>query len=1124
MKIKKNMISSVLALSVVIGTFTTGSSLATAQEAAAQGPKIQYNDQYDTPSYIVENWAPKSKKGLSKKEIAFAYLGENGQKFKLKGDMNKHFKVTEEQADKKTGTYHFRLIEQYKGIPIFGSDSTIALDKNDNVTSFFGEVVPNLDDKEIYTETAISDKDAIKLAKEAIEKKIGKVDKYDGDVTSEQFIYEFEGKFYNTYLIKASTVEPKVGYWHYFVDATNGKIVDNYNAAQEVTTFGYGVFNNKQMFEAQLIDGVYGMYDSTRGKGVVTNDAKNGNKMVTSSSKMFNQDGAAVDAHANAQKVYDYFLKTFERNSVDDNGQQLISAVHVNTDWNNASWNGRQMSYGDGDGVTYHNFAAGLDVAAHEIAHGVTQHTANLVYRNESGALNESMSDIFAAMVDRDDHEWLIGEKIVKDGRRALRSMSNPAEIVDTRTDSGFSPDHWSKRYIGTLDSGGVHINSSINNKAAYLISEGGKHYGVTVKGVGREATEQIYYRALSKYLTASSNFSMMRQAAIQAATDLYGTNSTAVKAVNAAYDAVGVFENGLSQARYSYKDAIRETVYIQTNLDTNKDGIPDRIAADIIRPKETEDGLVVPVIMIASPYYDNLGRGNESQLKKYKNGKPDSFPLYFDNYFVPRGYAVVQVDMIGTNQSDGCPKTGGTEETEGVVAVIDWLNGRTAGTNKSGNEMKASWSTGKVGMYGKSYDGTLANAVAATGVKGLETIVPVGSISSWYDYYRSNGTVYFTNGPNNLANTVGNALRRAQCTPVREELRVGADDATGNYNDFWDSRDYVKNADKVKASVFMIHGLNDLNVKANNYSQWWEQLAQNKVPRKIWLTQTGHTEPFDYRRDEWVKTIHRWFDYWLLGINNGIMDEPMADIEHDPNVWEKHSSWPDINTKKVTLRLGIGENDTAGSLTTNPAEGKPTISFTNNPLLTETQAVTNQLTKRNDRVVFLSPELTEEVRLSGVPEFEIHGKVSGGEANLTAYLVDYGTGTRVDYGNGEGIQTISTVDCIGDSSDADSACYKRVSVRTKTSAYEVVSRGWMDTKNYNSLRVGEILNPDQTYRFNFKGLPHDYLFKPGHKIGIVITSSTRTNTVAKQKAATIEMDLGKSKIDLPTVGGKGDF
>jgi neutral peptidase B len=536
LKFNKKMMSSTLALSIAFGTFVTAGSA-----TSAQGLKIQYSAEHGTPSFIGETWVPKTKNGLSKRDIAFSYLSEHSQKFKLKGDMKKHFKVKEENADKVTGTYHFRLVEEYKGIPIFGSESTLALDKNDNVTSFFGEVVPNLDDKNIDTVAAISENEAIEIAKAAIEKKIGKVEQYDAPLSAEQFIYEHEGAYYNTYLVKASTTNPKVGYWHYFVDATNGNVVDHYNAAQELFAFGSGVLGTKQLLDVQFIDGVYQLHGLSRGKGIITYDQSSGkNFLVTSLSKAFH-DGASVDAHANAMIVYDYFKNTFERNSVDDKGQALISAVHVGDKWNNASWNGVQMSYGDGDGVTRAFYSAALDVAAHEMAHGVTQHTANLTYRNESGALNESMSDIFGAMVDRDN--WLIGENVVvnKDEKIAIRSMSNPAEIVDVRTESGYSPDHWSKRYIGTLDSGGVHINSSINNKAAYLISDGGTHYGVTVKGVGREATEQIYYRALSLYLTQSSNFKMMRQAAIQAATDLYGASSNEVKAVQAAYTAVGI-------------------------------------------------------------------------------------------------------------------------------------------------------------------------------------------------------------------------------------------------------------------------------------------------------------------------------------------------------------------------------------------------------------------------------------------------------------------------------------------------------------------------------------------------------------------------------------------------------
>ncbi len=159
---------------------------------------------------------------------------------------------------------------------------------------------------------------------------------------------------------------------------------------------------------------------------------------------------------------------------------------------------------------------------------------------------------------------------------------------------------------------------------------------------------------------------------------------------------------------------------------------------------------------MDASPYYESLGRGNESQLKDAdRDGINDMFPLFYDNYFVPRGYAVVLVDMVGTNNSNGCVPTGGHEEIESVKVVIDWLNGKGKAWNKAGQEINADWSTGKVGMIGKSYDGTLANGAAAAGIEGLETIVPIGGISSWYDYYRYGGILSNRNGPGGLSNTV---------------------------------------------------------------------------------------------------------------------------------------------------------------------------------------------------------------------------------------------------------------------------------------------------------------------------------------------------------------------------------
>lgn len=528
MNLNKKLLTSGVAVVVSLGMF--------ASPALADDVKVQINDTYNTPSYIIENWeAPGA---LSKEEIVKAYFEANSEDFQLYQDSNTSFEIISESADAETGTHHFRVEQEYNGIPVYGADQTVTLDEDNNVVSYFGQVIPNLDAEKISTKAKVSEAKAIAIFKERLQNRIGEIAQFDGEIEIAPYIYEYKDDYYFTYLVTGSTTHPAVGFWHYFIDATNGEVVDHFNAASNVTAFGTGVFGERRMFEAQEYDGMFRLLDETRGDGVVTYDADTGvNLDVLSINKMFH-DGAAVDAHRNAQATYDYYMDTFGRDSVDDNGQILISAVHVGNNWNNASWNGRQMSYGDGDGERFHPLSAGLDVAAHEMTHGVIQHTAGLIYRDESGALNESYADIFGAMVDRDD--WLIGEDIMADGTAALRSLEDPASLIESRTNAPY-PDHWDLRYTGDLDNGGVHINSSINNKAAYLVAEGGEHYGVEVDGVGRIATEHIYYRALDAYLTASSDFSMMRQAAIQSATDLFGSTSDEVAAVKAAYDAVGV-------------------------------------------------------------------------------------------------------------------------------------------------------------------------------------------------------------------------------------------------------------------------------------------------------------------------------------------------------------------------------------------------------------------------------------------------------------------------------------------------------------------------------------------------------------------------------------------------------
>jgi X-Pro dipeptidyl-peptidase len=580
--------------------------------------------------------------------------------------------------------------------------------------------------------------------------------------------------------------------------------------------------------------------------------------------------------------------------------------------------------------------------------------------------------------------------------------------------------------------------------------------------------------------------------------------------------------EDGVTEPIYSYEDAIKETIYIASEMDSDRDGEMDLIAADIIRPQETEDDLKVPVIMDASPYYERIGRGNESEIKDPDgDGVNEKFPLYYDNYFVPRGYAVVLPEMVGTNNSDGCPTTGGFEEIESVEVVIDWLNGKGTAWDADGNEIHADWSTGKVGMIGKSYDGTLANGAAARGIEGLETIVPIGAISSWYDYYRYGGIPYYYNGPSGLSRTVTSSDNVEQCAPIRDEMQIDADDATGNYNAFWQERDFVKDADQVEASVFVIHGINDYNVKANHFSNWWEVLAENDVPRKLWMTQTGHVDPFDFKRAEWVETLHRWFDYWLLDIDNGIMDEPMVDIEHGKDDWETYSSWPDENTEDVKVRLAQSE-DLPGTLATSPVLDEFTQSFTDDPRQTDAEMVEDEFTDKDNRLIFLSPELEGDVRLSGVPELDIHAAIDEEDTNLTAMIVDYGTDERINHrSREEGIQTLDTESCWGESSEVDDGCYRDTEIVTHEADYEIVTHGWLDAQNRESLEYEVPLVPGEKYGFEWETLPEDYIFKEGHRIGIVIAGSANRWTVADQNRATFDVSLGESNISLPIVGGK---
>ncbi|MEV0640723.1 Xaa-Pro dipeptidyl-peptidase [Streptomyces sp. NPDC050619] len=579
------------------------------------------------------------------------------------------------------------------------------------------------------------------------------------------------------------------------------------------------------------------------------------------------------------------------------------------------------------------------------------------------------------------------------------------------------------------------------------------------------------------------------------------------------------------SKPVYSYENAVREAVWVDTRLDGDSDGKSDRVAVDIVRPREpAQQGRKVPVIMDASPYYSCCGRGNESQLKTYDaNGDVVQMPLFYDNYFVPRGYAFVGVDLAGTNRSDGCVDVGGRSDIQSAKAVVDWLNGRAkAYTSRTGTTTaKATWTNGKTGMIGKSWDGTIANGVAATGVEGLKTIVPISAISTWYDYYFSKGAPLYDSGPDWLSDYVDSPDARAKCAAVQQELVDGAP-RTGDWTPLWSGRDYVKAASKVKASVFLIHGMQDLNVRMQHVGPWWDALAKNGVERKIWLSQTGHVDPFDFRRATWVDTLHRWFDHELLGYDNGVDREPMADIERHPDQWVTSQAWPPRGTGTTTLRPAEGTQEGVGTL--GLRKGTGTETFTDNPQLSETDWAAQIDTATPDKAGFATGALTRDVRLAGSSKVTVTATPTTSTAHLSAVLVDLGPDTIRDYGaSGEGITTLTDRTCWGVSTTGDSACFKETRAKTADVDYTVVSRGWADLGNHASDQ-GAALTPGKAYTITLDLGATDHVVPAGHRLALIVAGTDKDLIDPPSSKPTLALDLSRTSARVPLLGGATAF
>ncbi|MCK8059159.1 MULTISPECIES: M4 family metallopeptidase [unclassified Fusibacter] len=479
--------------------------------------------------------------------IVQKYLNEHKSSFKLKE--NHGFRV--KHVEKQNGNTIVRLQQTIDGVPVVGFEQVANIDENGIMTSLAGQL---LKEKNVRAGKKINANKAVDIA-------IGDltVTPVFEDKPSAKLVYIVDDNGATlAYEIELSYMEPEAGRWFYYVSADKGTVVNKYNKLDTakpvkpakptsgiaVDSSGIDVNGVLRSFKALQSGSLFLLHDKTRGNGIYTYDAANRTRTPGSLWSDYDNylgaayDAPAVSAHANASDVYDFYLNVFNRRSYDNNNAKLISSVHYSRNYNNAFWNGSQMVYGDGDGNVFYPLSGALDVVAHELTHAVTEYTCDLIYQNESGAINEALSDIMGTAVEfyyNDDPDYLIGEDISGPGLGAvaLRSMADPTIMGD--------PDHYSVRYTGKQDNGGVHINSSIINKAAYLMAEGGTHYNVRVTGISIEKTADIFYRCMTNYLTASSNFNALKAAAIQSATDLYGGSSAEVTTVIDAFNAVGI-------------------------------------------------------------------------------------------------------------------------------------------------------------------------------------------------------------------------------------------------------------------------------------------------------------------------------------------------------------------------------------------------------------------------------------------------------------------------------------------------------------------------------------------------------------------------------------------------------
>ena len=579
---------------------------------------------------------------------------------------------------------------------------------------------------------------------------------------------------------------------------------------------------------------------------------------------------------------------------------------------------------------------------------------------------------------------------------------------------------------------------------------------------------------------------------------------------------AAPVFKDGEAQIIEAFNTPdqwIRHDLWVETNFDTDGDGKMDRMHVAVTRPFQTDsEGLTLPVIYVTSPYFAGVAPETEGAFwnvnhelgekvagivhpEVTRKGKRPIISNSHIKKWIPRGYIVVHSSSPGTGLSQGAPTVGGQNESLAPKAVIDWLCGRVSGyTTPYGSEIVvAYWSTGKVGMTGTSYNGTLPLAAATTGVEGLEAIIPIAPNTSYYHYYRSNGLVrspggYLGEDIDVLYDFIhsGDESKRAfNNKTIRDtEMKNGMDRITGDYNDFWARRDYLNQMKPMKAALLMAHGFNDWNVMPEHSYRISKRAKEMGIPTQIYYHQNGHGGPPP------MKMMNRWFTRYLHGIENGVENDAKAWIvrENDSRQYPTaYTDYPNPEATPVALYINAGTSS-YGRLSLENSSSKGQETFSDNASFSATSLA--QSSSSNHRLLYVSDILKEDLHISGLASITVKAASSKPAVNLSVYLVS------LPWNKNKGAKITENI----------------------------ITRGWADLQNNSSLSKSSPLIPGKFYKMTFDFQPDDQIIKKGQQIGLMLFSSDSEYTLLPKPGTELTIDLKETMITLPIVGGENAF